>query len=137
MILCYSYENVHALYCHVLCWLVSWYGQCPMKKCFFCGDNAVGHTTSHNAPNMLAGLMEIVYSYVCLSGFLIVLPYLVLTTLLPCVQILSSLGLFTVFVWGPASFHVEYHYSIVHYVYFEYYCYYCGWACSHMLLGCF
>ena len=109
-----------------------------MKKCFFCGDNAVGNTTYHKVPNMSARLMDMVYSYVSLPGFLIVLPYLVLTTfLLFCVQILSSLGLFTVFSWGPAFSLMEYLYSNVQYVYFECYCYYCGQACSHMLLGCF
>ena len=124
MILCFSYENVHALYCCVLCWQVGQCGKCHMKKCFFCGDNAVGHMTSHKVPDMLAGLTDFVYSYVSLSGFLILLPYLVFITFsLCCVLILSSLGFFTVFAWGPPPFLAGYLYAFVQYVYFECYCY--------------
>ena len=47
------------------------------------------------------GWTSVAYSYVSLSGFLIVLPYLVfIIFLLCCVLILSSLGLFTVFLHG-------------------------------------
>ena len=121
----------------VLCQPINQHDECHMKKCVFCGDNAVAHMTYCKAANMLAGLTDVVYSYVSLPGFLIVLPYLVFTTFyFAAYSYCPPLGCLLFFAWSPASFLVDIFMLLFNMLYFECYCYYCGWACRHMLLGC-
>ena len=88
--------------CMSLCWCmlcraVGWSDKCHMKKCFFQENKAIGCMTFSSCPTCQPGRIVVVYWYESLSGFLIVLPYLVFTQFSTCcILLLPSLVLVTV-----------------------------------------
>ena len=75
----------------MLCQPASWPAKCCTERCLELQNNATGHMTFVAVANMLAPTCDCCYTYVNLSGFLIICLDLVLMISLPCEIVLLTL----------------------------------------------